>query len=97
MQARRLLGELLDLAVQIDRVLLQLRDVWIAVDRVHAPGRVPGRAGGQLIALEQQRIGAAELPQVVEHRAADHAAADHHHPGLRGHAQGSSLPISARR
>jgi hypothetical protein len=44
MQSARLAGQLLDLAVEVDRVLLQPRDVRLAVERVHATGRVPGRA-----------------------------------------------------
>ena len=40
--AARLTGNPLDLLVEIDRVLLQLGDVRIAVDRVHAAGGVPG-------------------------------------------------------
>ena len=66
----------LDLLVQLDRVLLQPRDVRVAVQRVHATGRVPRRAGGQLLAFEQHDVGPAGLGEVVEHAGADDTAAD---------------------
>jgi hypothetical protein len=68
--------DLLDLLVEIDRVLLQFRDVRVAVDRVHAAGGVPGRARGQLRALDQQHVFPAGLGQVIKNARADHAAAD---------------------
>jgi hypothetical protein len=37
-------GDLLDLLVQLDGVLLQLGDVRVTVDRVHAARGVPRRA-----------------------------------------------------
>ena len=46
----------LDLLVELDRVFLQLGDVGVAVERVHAAGGVPGRAGGQLVALDQHDV-----------------------------------------
>ena len=100
MDAAGLARERLDLLVQPDRVVLQLGDVGVAVDRVHAARGVPGRAGGQLIALEQHDVAPAELGQVVEHAAADDPAADHHHPRLGPHPAASrfssacySLPV----
>ena len=77
--AAGLAGDLLDFLVELDGVLLQLRDVRIAVDRVHAAGRVPGRARRQLRALHQQHVFPARLGQVIEDAGADDAAADHHH------------------
>ena len=40
------------------------------------PGRMPGRAAGELLALEQQHVGDAEPGQMIGDRAADDAAAD---------------------
>ena len=40
------------------------------------PGRMPGRAGGQLLALDQHDVGPALLGEVIERRDADDAAAD---------------------
>jgi hypothetical protein len=42
--AAGLAGDLLDLLVQVDRVLLELCDVRVAVDGVHAASRMPGGA-----------------------------------------------------
>ena len=77
-----LAGDPLDLLVQLDRVLLELGDVRVAVERVHPAGRVPGRAGGQLAPLEQHDVGPARLRQVVEHAGADDAPADDDDLGL---------------
>ena len=41
-------GDLLDLLVELDGVLLQLGDIRIAVHGVHAARRVPGRARGRV-------------------------------------------------
>ena len=67
---------LLDLLVQLDRVLLQLGDVGIAVEGVHPTGGVPGRPGGQLGAFHEHHVGPAGLGEVVEHGGADDATAD---------------------
>ena len=47
-------------------------------------GGVPGGAAGELLALQQQDIGDAELGQVIGDRAADDAAADDHDVGAGG-------------
>ena len=78
----------LDLLVQLDRVLLEARDVRVAVERVHPAGRVPGRAGRQLAPLEQDDVGPAGLGEVVQHAGADHAAADDDDLGLLLHVAG---------
>ena len=78
-QTARLPGERLDLAVQVDGVFLQTRDVRFAVEGVHAAGGVPGRAGRELALLQQQHVTPAGLGQVVEHARAHHAAADDDH------------------
>ena len=53
--AAGLARDVLDLLVELDRVLLQLGDVGIAVDRVHAARGVPGRARGQLARARSAR------------------------------------------
>ena len=85
MHAAGLTGDALELLVEVDRVLLQLRDVRVTVDGVHAAGGMPGGAAGELAALEQQHVLPARLGQVIQHARADHAATDHHHPGIALH------------
>ena len=66
----------LDRAVQLDRVLLQLGHVGIAVERVHPAGRVPRRPRGELLALDEYDVVPPRLREVVEHRRTDDATAD---------------------
>src|SRR6516164_697180 len=94
MQADVLSGDRLDFPVQLDGVGLQARDSGIAVERMESAGRVPARARGQLLALEQRHLAAAKLREVVEHAAADHAAADDGDLYVRFH---DSTPESRRR
>ena len=82
---RRIRGTRLGIVSKLHRVGLQLGDVGIAVQRVEAAGGVPGRAGSQLRALDQHDVGPAGLGQVVEHRAANDAAADHNRFDLGFH------------
>ena len=83
--------DVLELAVQADGVVLELGDVGVAVERVHAARRMPAGAGGQLVALEQHDVPPAELGQVVEHAAPDHAATDHRDPNVRFHPRSPPL------
>ena len=71
-----LAGDPLDLLVQLDRVLLEPGDVRVAVERVHAAGRMPRRAGRQLATLEEHDVGPAGLRQVVQDAGPDDAATD---------------------
>ena len=71
-----LAGDLLDLLVEVDRVLLEARDIRVAVQGVHAAGRVPRGPGRELPALEQDDVLPAGLGQVVQDTRADDAAAD---------------------
>ena len=71
-----LAGDLLDLLVEVDRVLLEARDVRVAVEGVHAAGRVPRRACGELAAFEKHDILPARLRQVVQDARADDSTAD---------------------
>ena len=63
--AAGLAGNPFDFLVQLDGVLLQLGDIGIAVDGVHAPRRMPGRTRGQFGALDQQHVLPARLGQVI--------------------------------
>ena len=80
-------GHLLDLFVELDRVLLQLGDVRVTVERVHATGRMPGRSGGQFSALQQDNICPTVLRQVIENRRPHDAAADHYNLCTRLHGE----------
>ncbi len=84
--AAGLAGDAFDLGVELDGIFLQLGDVGVAVQRVHAAGGVPGGAAGEFVAFEQDHVLPAELGEVVQHGAADHAAADdcRAHMGFHG-------------
>ena len=79
-QAHRLPGDLLDLLVQVDGILLKLGHVRVAVDGVHAPGRMPGGAGGQLQTFEQHDVAPTLFGEVVKHAGSHHPAANHDDP-----------------
>ena len=69
----------LDLLVQVDRVLLELRHVRITVQRVHPTGRMPGRTRRELTPFDQHHVGPAGLREVVEHAGAHHAPTDNNY------------------
>ena len=71
--------------VQPVAVGLQLHDVPGGREVRAVAGGMPGRAGGQLVPLDQRDIAPAEPRQVIQHAAADDPAADHHHPRMRLH------------
>ena len=77
--AAGLAGDFFDLLVELDGVLLEFRDVGIAVDRVHAACRMPRRSRGQLIALDEGDITPSCFREVIEDAAADDAATDDGH------------------
>ncbi len=79
-------GDRLEFLVEPDRVALQRRHVGVAVQRVKAARGVPGRPGGQVRPFDQHHIRPAKLGQVIQHRTADDAAADHEHSGMGFHA-----------
>src|SRR5271163_4023570 len=78
-------GDRLDLLVEIDRVLLQLGDIGIAVERVHAARGMPRRARSQLRALEQHDVFPAALREMIGDAGADDAPADDDDPCMRPH------------
>ena len=77
--------EVLELAVEVDGVFLQARDVGVAVEGVHAAGGVPGGAGGEFALLDQHHVRPADLGQMVENADPDDAAPDHHRTCLGSH------------
>ena len=97
MHAGRLTGNLLDLLVEIDGVFLQLGDVRIAVQCVHAARRMPGRARCQLAALHQNHVFPAQFGQVVENATANDAPADNNDLRMRFHRFVSPCRQRARR
>ena len=72
----------LELDVEIGRIFRQPRHVLRAAQLADQAGGMPGRAGGQLLALQQHDVGPAELGQVIGDRAAGDAAADDDGAGL---------------
>ena len=88
-------GLLLQRLVERDGIFVDLPDRVAEVEQRQEARRVPGRAGGQLPALEQHAVRPAFPDEMVEGRNADHAPADHHRPRMRSH--GRSLVNSRRR
>ncbi len=79
--------------VERDRVFVDLSDRVTQVEQRQETRRVPGRAGSQLLALDENAVGPALLGEMIERRDADHSPADHHRPRVRSH----SHPLELRR
>ena len=62
--------------IEAHGILVQLPDRIAEVEQRQETRRVPGRAGGQLLALQEHAVGEAELGQVIEGRHPHHAPAD---------------------
>ena len=77
LEARAVAGAPLELAEQVLRVAREQAHVVRRPELAHQPRGMPGRAGGERLALEQDHVGPAALREVVEHARADDAAADH--------------------
>ena len=60
-------GQLFNFLVKVDRILLQLGDIRVAIDGVHATGGVPGGPGCEFRALEHDNIRPAELREMIQH------------------------------
>ena len=56
-EADMLAGFLLELAVELDRIFVNLPDRIGHVEERQEARRVPGRAGGELLALDEERVG----------------------------------------
>ena len=85
MDTARLAGDFLDLAIEIDRVFLQLRDVGIGIVGVHAGSCMPRRARRQFVLFDQYDIAPAGLGQVIKHTGTDDAAANHNGTSMSFH------------
>ena len=81
----RVFGVLGEFAIQLGRVLLDLHDAPAARVGRHVAGCVPGGAGRQLVALQEQHVRAAHLGQVVQGAHARDAAANDHDSCAFGH------------
>ena len=81
----RLLGFLLQGRVEIGCVFRELGEALAVKRGAHQAGRMPGRAGGQFLALQQHRfLAPAELPQMVGDRTTKNAATDDDDAGFCG-------------
>ena len=80
-----LAGDALDLLVEFDGVLLQLRDIRVAVHCVHTAGGMPGRARRELLPFDQENVLPAGLGEVIEHTGTHHTAADHRYLNMCSH------------
>ena len=85
-QAAGLARDFFKLLVQTDGIALQHGHIGVAIERMETAGRMPGGARGKLVPLQQHHVFPAFFGQVVEHRAAHHPAANHHHLCCRLHA-----------
>src|SRR6185312_13588234 len=94
-QPTRLARQRLDLAVEVDRILLQLGDVRLAIERVHAAGCMPRRAGRELALLEEQNVLPADPGEVVKHAGADHPTPDD--DGSRGTLHAPMITLDSQR
>src|SRR5258708_25933 len=73
------------LRIEPGAVALQLDQVPGSREIRAIAGRVPGRSGRQLIALEQDRIADAQLREVIHGTAAHRATTDYDHLSVRLH------------
>jgi hypothetical protein len=64
---------------------VELADGVAHVEQRQEAGGMPGRAGGELLPLEEDDVAPAELRELVERGDPDHAAADHDHARMRPH------------
>ena len=67
----------LQLFVEVHGIVLDAADISVVMQPVDIRRRVPCGARGQLVPLQQDNIAPSQLRQVIENRAADHAAPDH--------------------
>ena len=85
----------LEPVVERDRIAEELRDVGVGAELTDEAGRVPGRPGGELGALQQQHVAPAHLAEMIGDRAADDAAADDHDLRRGGQAHARLIALKA--
>ena len=95
-------GLLLQRAIQLHRVLVDLPDGVAHVEQGKQPRRMPGRSAGQLPALHQHHVRPSLLREVVERADSDDTAADDDDAGLGLHVRflrqlGASAPSLIQR
>ena len=71
--------------VERNGIFVNLPDRIAEVEQRQQARRMPGRARGQFLALDENAIGPAFPGEVIERRDADHAPADDHRPRMRSH------------
>jgi hypothetical protein len=75
-------GFRLELVVELDRVLQELRDIGGSAELSNETGGMESRTGGELGALQQHGIGPAIFGEMKGGAAADDAAADDDRTGM---------------
>ena len=93
--ARVEVGLLPDPPVEVDRVHHHLGQRDRAAQLPDQPGRVEGRAGGELVAVDEDDVVPAQLGEVVGERGAADAAADDHAAGRVGELSARHLASSS--
>jgi hypothetical protein len=99
LEAHGLAGLLLQALVEIHRVLVNLPDRVAHVEQRQQTGGVPGGAGGELLALDENHVAPALPGEVVQGPHPDDAAPDDDHPSLRFHERAILLlccPVGGR-
>jgi len=89
-------GLLLDHLVQVGGVPVDLGHVEVADEVGDQAGRVPGGPGGELVLLDQDRVGPAFVGEEVEEADAHGAAADDRYSDLISHARPPANPACMR-
>ena len=74
-----------ELAVQRCRILLQLQDAPARREGGQIPGGVPGGAGGELVALEEQGVLDTQSSKMVKAAAPHHTTTNHDNPRMFCH------------
>ena len=90
--AGRLAGFRLQAQIKLAGIARQFRHVDGSAQLAHQSGGVPGSARGELPAFQQHYVGHPVPRQVIGHRTADHAAADHDHAGAARQVGGTFAP-----
>ena len=84
-EADSLSGLLFKRLVKLDRILMQLPHAVGHVEERQEAGSVPGGAGGKFGAFQENDVRPPLLGEMIKHRDAANAAADHHHARTRFH------------